>query len=537
MARKIEASRNVQLSAYYDAVATTKESDFGSFLSLAEDYYFAGPQRHVAVSRLRREIRNNPFLAGLVNHYPSAIGFSNLRSRTSSKAYNDLKELFWFRWSKRVTRQGNTLRAVEEIILREMLVAGEVFIVLLASGRIQLIPSEFCGSKLGTSSARNADGTREGNGIVRNGDDEPVAYRFGRIGTNGILSFEDSELIPARNVIHVFHQDRVQMGRGLPWLLPSLRPAHDLYEITRAKTKQIKDANSISGTITSAAPQEALEGMRGPDLDTVAVAETADDAADRQDKNPVVIELKPGMFVALKPGEKLDMLKTTYQASDYQQLILIQLHAISSPIGLPVELWFSGLGDVAYSGFKGLGTQWNARRRYVIGFCETAYLDRLHFWRISKAAKEGDLPPNPDRDDDLIDWAWRRTAVLDEEKEAKANQVRLQSGECSLADIWEEKGFYAEEVFAHRRRLWIQLEIAAGNLEPDGDHSAVKVPREFLLRGALPGQNPYPFLPSGTGEREDGAVEQPKQKPAAAAAPADTSATGDEDDEEETAAS
>lgn len=531
MSAKETPLRTLQLSAhYYDAAAQNAESDFGNFLSLAEDYYFSGPTRAVAIGRLRREVRNNPYLAGLVNHYPSAIGSSNLRSRTSSKLYNDAKEKFWFRWSRRVTRAGDSLRAVEEVILREMLVAGEVFIVLQANGQIQLVPSEYCGS---STNKENSDGTKEINGIVYDADGRPIGYRFGRLTTAGTLTFSESTIVEARNVIHVFLKDRVHMGRGLPWLLPALRPAHDLYEITRAKTKQIKDANSISGTIESEEPEQLLKGLGKP-VDTPEQKETEDSPADPQPASPVVIELKPGTFVSLKPGEKLNRLTTQYQASDYKELVILMLHAISTPVGLPVELWFSGLGDVAYSGFKGLGTQWNARRRYILYFLEDRYLNRLHFWRVSKAKNEGDIAEaNPDDDEELIDWAWRRTAVLDEEKEAKANQVRLQSGDCCLADIWEERGLYAEEVFERRRQLWIRLEISAGNLKEGEDHSDVIVPREFLLRGALPGQSPYPFLPAGDGTPEDppeaGAPSAPpKDKKSSDAPPADAPEEGGE---------
>lgn len=526
-ARKETPIRTVQLSAYYDAASDSKESDYGNFISTAEDLLFAGAQRSLVIGRLRREVRNNPYLAGLVNHYPSAIGFSNLRSRTSSKKYNDLKELWWYRWKKRVTRAGDSLRGIEEIIVRELLIAGEVFIVLLANGLIQLIPSEFCGTPLSVGT-EYADGTKEINGIVYDANDRPVAYRFGKMSTGGVLTFDGSQPVDARYVIHVFMKDRVHMGRGLPWLLPSLRPAHDLYEITRSKTKQIKDANSLSGTIESSAPEQLLDGMRKADTD-IAAGETENDAADKQDKNPVVIELKPGTFIALKSGEKLNLLKTQYQASDYKELVLLQLHAISAPIGLPVELWFSGLGDVAYSGFKGLGTQWNARRRYILFFLEDRYLNRLHFWRISKAHNEGDLPANPDRDDDLIDWAWRRTSVLDEEKEAKSNAARIASGECSLADIWEEKGLYPEEVFEQRRQFWIRLEIAAGNLKEGEDHSGVIVPRGFLLRGELPGDK---RATPGAADPEEAPAVPPsdkKKKEGAEPPPADP---GDEEEKD-----
>ncbi len=502
MSRTVEPPRTVRLSSYYDATAKNSEADYGSFLSLCgEDHYFTTSHRALAMGRLRREIRNNPYLAGLVNKVPESIGFSNLRSRTSSRNYNAKKDLFWYRWKKIVTQCGDSLRTCEEIVIREMLVAGEIFIILLANGKIQLVPSEFCGSP-GTNNV--PAGLTELNGIQYNAvTNRPAFYRFGKATQGGGLSFADTDstLVDARFVIHVFHKDRVQMGRGLPWLIPCLRPAHDLYEITRAKTKQIKDANSITGTLEreGASTGNGLGGLTATDGEPTTTAEGPDAPADKANKEPIIIELKPGTFVGLEPGEKLNMLKSDYEASDYKELIFIMLHAISTPVGLPVELWFSGLGDVNYSGFKGIGTQWNARRQYILAFLEDRYLNRLHFWRISKAAKEGDLEANPDADDDLIEWAWRRTAVLDEEKEAKANKTKLESGQESLVDIWEREGKYAEEVLDARRQFWIKLKIAAGELEEGADHSKEKVPIDFLLRNELPGEVTVPHIPDGSG--------------------------------------
>lgn len=531
----------VSSSDYYDAAATTRDADFGSFSSaLGEDSLFTGAVRQRVIGRIRRETRNNPYLAGLVGKYPEAIGHTALRSRTSSPEYNQAKELFWYRLTKRITWDGRSLRKVERIVVVELLMAGEIFLILLANGRIQLVASEFCGSPSGGISFLPG----ETNGIVVDPvTGAPAFYRFGRATRYGTVEFSgtDAELVPARNVIHVYDPDRVVQGRGLPWLLPSIKTARDLYEITRSKTKQIKDANSISGFIEKQGAAEFLSGLSTiPSLDSTGTTtpETTDSPADQTTTAPGTVELSPGMFVGLEPGEKVNALLTKYEATDYKELIMLMLHAISSPVGLPVELWFSGLGDVNYSGFKGLGVQWKSRREYVQAFLEESFLDRLQFWRISKAAKEGDLPPNPDRDDDLIAWGWKRAAVLDDEKAAKANEIRLRTGERSLADVWEENGQFSEEVLAHRRELWLKLRIAAGELDPAADHSAEKVPIGFLLRNELPDTTAYPFLPDGTGTDENGAT---RSGAAATAPPGDSTTTAhpdspDETDQEDSAA-
>lgn len=488
---------------YYDAASTNREADFGNFIgTCTEDFYFNGHARWLILGRLRREVRNNCYLSGLVNKFPEAVGHSTLRSRTPSKAFNDAKDAFWWTYAQAITPEGDSLRTVEDILKRELLVAGELFAVKLASGLIQLIPSEFCGS-VDFGARPYGEGGREVNGIITDASGRVAGYRFGTQDAAGMISFGAgaSTVVPAEYVIHAFDKDRVHMGRGLPALLPCLRPAHDLYEITRAKTKQIKDVSSIFGTIEKAGATEFLQGLHAAEPPETITKEdlnaAADKTADPKQAGPIRVEIRPGTFIALEPGEKLNKLSSEYEAADYKELVLLMLHAISSPIGLPVELWFSGLGDVNYSGFKGLGTQWNARRRHLHEFYEEKFLGPLHTWRCGKALAEGDLPRVGNPDQTLIDWRWRRTPILDDEKEGKANSAKLASGEISHADIWEEKGLYAEEVFAARRQTWIKLLIAAGELEEGGDHSSVKVPLGWLLRSELPGETTYPRLPAG----------------------------------------
>jgi capsid protein len=521
-------------ASYYDAAATARDNDWGIWQSGPfEDYHFTGSTRATVLARFRREVRNNPYLAGLVAKYPEAIGNTALRSRTSSRAYNLAKERFWFRWSRRCSVDGRSLRKIERIILTELLLAGEVFFVLLANGRIQPVASEFCGS---TVMAKQPS-EREVNGIVYDDRSRPVAYRFGRLGPWGSVTFtgEDSELVDARYVIHVFDSDRVLLGRGLPWLLASCKTARDLYEISRSKVKQIKDVTAISGAVEKEGAEEYLQSLGEPE-ETYPGTDAGETVASAADKlpttgRPLRIELSPGTFVFLEPGEKIHQLVNDYKATDYKELVMLMLHAVSSPVGLPVELWFSGLGDVNYSGFKGLGVQWKSRREYVCDFLEEAFHDRLQFWRVSKAAKEGDIVDiatgapvaNPDGDEELIEWGWKRAAVLDDERAARSNQIRLETGEISHADVWAENGEFPEEVFEKRRQLYLEMLKKSGELAEDDDLSAVEVPVAFLLYNELPGRAaPPPPAPVAVpapdpSDRSDPSEDPPDDEPPATA--------------------
>ena len=460
------AARHVR--ARYEASLDSDDRDWSNVGSNPfEDQYFTGSLRTKTIARFRSEVHNNPYLTGLVEKFPEAIGVPHFRARTSDPAYNEQLDQLFYMFSKRLSVQGDSLLAAVRITLRELLLAGEIFWVLLKDGRVQLIESEYCGS------GYNRNNLREINGVIYNSNWVPTGYRFAVLNERGQLDWTNGTVVEARNVIHVYARERVNQGRGLPLLLPSLNTARDLHEICRAKTKQIKSANQVTGTIEREGITTQFQAMGGTSDGALAAATPS--------AEPVKIELRNGTFVGLEPGEKLNMLTTEYHASDYQQLIMLMLHAVAAPVGLPVELWFSGLGDVNYSGFKGLGTVWEGRRRYFIGILEDRLLNRLAMWKTQGARKAQLLPGNPDADDDLFEWAWRHTPVLDEEKEASAAQKRLDSGVGWLGDEWERKGYYVEEVLERRKQDWRRLQLAAG-LDPEAPP-----PIEFLWKGQLPG--------------------------------------------------
>lgn len=478
-------------TTYYDAAATDIYRDFTNYLGGSEDHYFDSRTRGIAIARFRREVRNNPYLAGLYETYPGALGYGKCRARTTEREFNARLDGYWSGYAREVTSQGDSLRALTLLRHAELLVAGEIFLVKLRNGRVQVIPSEYCGSPLKPTNPN------ELNGIGYNNAGRPLYYRFGKMQKTGVVEFGEgkSEMVEARHVIHDFRRDRVQMGRGIPDLISSLAPARDLYEITTSKTKQVKDASRIIGWITSDNGPDALEKLgynEAQDMPTEESGTSPDTAvSDRPAEELKKIQLKDGTFPQLDLGEKLEFLEQKYDAKDYKELIYIMLHAVAAPVGLPVELWFSGLGEVNYSGFKGLGTQWHRRRRELIEDCEERLLDPLHKWRMEKSFEEGDIEMPDDVSTQALQplahrWAWQRTAVLDEERDAKTNETKLRTGEVSLTDVWEQNGLDPDEEFDKRRHEYIKLRIASGDLAPDVDPTTVKVPYEYLLTGELP---------------------------------------------------
>lgn len=467
-----------RLSGHYDAASTSRERDwFWSALVADEDALFDLGTRRTVIARIRLECRNNPWLKAFVGAFPAMIGQTNLRSITDDPAYNAIKELWWARWCTYAEPTGLTWSEVEKIVWWELLRAGEVFFVLLANGQIQLVPSEYCDH------------------IDYNTVGRPVKYHFAKRDPERGYLIDDFVVVDAHNVIHVYEQDSCQLGRGIPWLIASLIPARDVWEVDKAKTKAIKDSNQIFGTIETAAtaPTNApFTGWASAANPTEPASGAAPADAPAEAETDRVVDLKNGSVIQLAAGESLKLQRPEYQSTDHKDFITNKLHAIGTPLGVPLELWYTGIGDTSFSGYKGIGTQWDGRRKEWARWLERALLDKIHFWRASKAIKEGDLPPAPQGKVDAINWGWRRTSVLDAEREAAAASKRIQCGISDVATELEQGGVFARDAFTVRRQTYLQLlEASTGKaVSPD-----TEVPMSYLLTGTLPTTSPASKTP------------------------------------------
>lgn len=484
------------ISNYYDAASTTPDRDWGSPAIRHEDHILTSPVRYVMVARMRKLLRNSGMLDALLHGAARSIGSSTARSTSSDKHFNKLHDLLYYRWCKRPEETGLSQRQAEFVAWIEKFLCGEVFWVLKANGKYRLVTSEFCGSP-GEGALPN-----ELNGIVYNEIGAPIAYRFGSQTTSGGIEYPkgDDGIIPAEYVIHDVRRDRVSQGRGVPYAISVMSIAKDLDECVKATVKKLKSQGQAFAAVTkNGGPESAREvfgtvpigprGLEGP-------GPSAPSETDSSDEDEREINLVDGSVILLEPGEKIELLKTEYGATDFRQLVITLAQLMSAPLGIPVELWFTGLADTSFSGYKGIATLWeDNRREYINTFIDTV-LERLHFWRAAKWVKEGDiLRPDgtkyvghPDGDFDLVQFRFGRAPVLDRERLAKANAIRLASGEITPMDLWEEEGEWEDEVIEKRKQRWFKLQVASGKIKADTDPDSIEYPISWLLYGKLPGE-------------------------------------------------
>lgn len=469
MAQKLKV--NLSIPGYFDATEPfgNGNQDFGDYgiaYTDSDDFMFDSFARQLFLSRFRREEKNNWAVAGICSKFPQAIGDATLRIKTSNTKFNVKKEKWWTDRKNTIFADGTTFEEEFNILRGEMLRVGERFYVKLAGGQIRPVPSECCGS-FGSE-------VREGerNGIVYDKSGKPKFYKFAPKTNNSAVDYTQGKYYPANAVIHVYAKERSSHGRGLPWMLASLVAARDLYEIFKAKTSQIKALNKLFGVIQK--PGFKTEnGVTEYDAETDTEKEVTDDVGNAQ------VQLKDNTFVELEPGQEVKNLNSDYKASDYKEFIHLMLYAVSAPLGIPIELWWGGINDVTYAGFKGLGTNWENRRNHYCEFFKEKFLYPVFEFINDFDIDEGLTEAMPEAENDRNYWVIKSISTLDEQKDAQAAITRIRSGISDVGRELERRGEFVDEVFQDRVNQYKAAVLARG-----GKTDGLVVPMEFILTGA-----------------------------------------------------
>ena len=105
--------------------------------------------RSQLLSTLRDLERNNCICKAIVQTFISNLGKCNFVSQTEDEEYNTQRDKHFSRYFKRCELSGNGLNYVLQAIATDLLLSGEIFILLTRGSSIQLIPSErVCSGKV-----------------------------------------------------------------------------------------------------------------------------------------------------------------------------------------------------------------------------------------------------------------------------------------------------------------------------------------------------------------------------------------------------
>ena len=289
-------------------------------------------------ARSRAAIRNDGVAESIIGTLVSntiGTGITPL-SKAPDKAFRQRVHQLWFQWVRQTDADGLLdFYGQQRQLTRSWLEGGDVFARLrfrlpkdrlVVPLQVQLLEAETCPD---TYTATLPNGNRVRAGIEFDGIGRRVAYHFHPSHPADPQDFDRSQLrrVDAVTVMHVFEPLRPGQLRGLPRLTQALVKLHTIDKLDDAVLLRQQLSNLFAGFITK---NPTLGGDDMNPLTGLPIG-TGDDADG-------VLNLAPGTFQELDPGEDITFSTPPGAPDSYDAFIRQQLAAACNAAGAPYEL-------------------------------------------------------------------------------------------------------------------------------------------------------------------------------------------------------
>ncbi len=436
----------------YEAARNTRERTLHGWRSETprpESEMLPMRDRLSIISYLRRSVRNNPVMAALAFRYALTIGSPTIHFNGPDTALNDKKErelerrlrsiVYGKRWD---------FRKMNKVISVELLLCNEVFIVDVQD-KVQLIPSELCGSPTANCPPNEVDGIGydEDTGV-------PIYYRFGKripvVGNNlGFtrLTFEEKEgatLVDAAFVSHLGAPSRIEESRPAPRLSSVIDSVQNLDDIVKAKVTTVKNQAALSLFFT-----KNFDPAMWAENSALTAACEANQAQGQNVLSQALArstyqEVRNGQIMYGEVGEDVKLIEPNLQAQDFNQFQIALLHRICAPVGMPVEEVLIGYSQSNYSSARAdrlkMADMVSDERKE-----REVFFDGLIERQTGIAVDSGDLEAAADGIPD-VSYGWPIIREIDEAKHVQAQVAAKAAGIKSQTMLCAENGTFSDQV-------------------------------------------------------------------------------------------
>ena len=393
-------------------------------------------------ARVRQLIRDDGYAKSVVRSFVRNVVGTGLTASIDDRPYQKAWKA-WARDKRRVDREKRrNLVGMQRLIVRELIAAGEIFIVRWILPRrgtraARLVLQAFESEQLDRYKIEHApSGNEVRGGVEVDIHGAPVAYHFYKDHPNDVRGLArpkpitlESMRVPAAMVSHVYDPERVRQTRGISPLTPVVRKLRDLLMYDTAQL-QVARAEASIGLL-----------VRGTALDT-----------DGNPENPLELD---GLSVAyLTEDESVDQFVPSRPGSEYDPFVTQQLRGVAAGAGISYEQVARDLRKTTYSG--GRQGSIEDHREYepmqqmlIDDFLNEVFEDWVVVWGLKNTEASGDL--FLDDEFDYPDWQGQGWDWVDPEKQGAAVERQMRLGlttrtiECSrlgrnVALIDEQRG-------------------------------------------------------------------------------------------------
>lgn len=322
-----------------------------------------------------------------------------------------------------------------------------------------------------------------------------VAYWLFDEHPGGHFATAVSKRVLAEGILHVYLQERPGQVRGPSWFAPVDVALHDFDEYEDATIMKQKIASCLAAFVTDVEGTGAPLGGDGTDARTGAPLDT----------------MEPGMILSLPVGREVTMASPP-AVNDHQSFSATTLRGIAAGLGTTYEDLTGDYSQVNYSSARMARiaseddiTEWRWDM-LIPQFCAPTWMWMLEAMQLAGEGVELKA----------AQWTPPPLAMLDPDRDAKANTARVRGGMLTLDEMIREQGYDPDE-------FWEEYDAGLKRLDRLGIVLDCD-PRKTTAAGQL--QAPSSPSSSGGGPAGD---KEPQKPPESAEDPA-TEPKGDDAD-------
>lgn len=433
------------IRADYDAAKPHRLVRTRRALGGSADAHLGSPRDFWQLRELARDLdRNHEVIGQAVDRACDNILGDGLQPDpdTGDPTLNaELKQRFWD-WAGEGkpgacdARRMHAFAKLEWLALRHRFVDGDIFVVPLTDGSLQVIEGERVTTP--TNTKRNVV-----HGVLL---DEitgaPVEYwiakrrdhlqRIERVGDIQVLRAFDED--GERNVYHILDSKRISMTRGVTAFAPVFTMTSMFGDVNLAKLVQSQVISCIAAFITSDGTNKFGDTQQQQDEDFTRHLE----------------KLRPGLIARLNKGDQIHGFSPNVPNSEYFEHVRLIVRLIGCNLGLPLSLILLDTSSTTFHGYRGELEQ--ARigfRRIRRDLCDQFHTP-LWRWLVARWAPSLQSPAAKGKlqSGEIFRNTWRGKGFpyIDPQKDAVADKIQLENMLESPRQIYAQRGRDVDEV-------------------------------------------------------------------------------------------
>lgn len=400
------------------------------------------PTRSSLRTQARQEYLNNPRAAGIVRLFELYIVGVGPRLKFRGRdAYlkrpvdRDLLRYVEFRWERFAVE--TRLAALLRSCVSSIVVDGEAFVALAPNPRRRdgfgavMIDAQ----RVGNPSGAPSTATRQ-DGVFLDAFGEPVGYCVYDL-PDGEASYYDKSnfrIFPASDVFHAFRGDLPGQTRGVSWFASILPYLQQLREYTAAVVEAAKVSAKVFATVKTQNGYAFDDGLLVPN-------EFANNPGCPYDYASGGYETTNGKLLKLAPGEEMQAFSTAQPTTAADAFVASSAAQIGFALGLPRNKATGSSHEYNFASGR-LDNQpfemliETLRREQI----EATVCDRIfrRFYETLEADLVERFDDAPSPDDADWEWIWPAPPLVDPEAKARADSIRVKSGQATLEEVWRE---------------------------------------------------------------------------------------------------